>query len=223
MGSFSWIFSLEQLVHLILYFSYYLFRPTTSRTETKLHKELRALPTASSLQQQPISMSASGFGADTGLLHGADWVFVASGNEYALCALFTHDNNNAKHLQAWFSSTSQAASLPEEGSYLLFMPRVEGMEGKKLLSKLLAGVWIAWTQGCCSSASCGLPCCTQLGAGGVRNPLGSAKQVSKHFTGMQGWGVGVGMLQTSTWKEGNPLVSQIGENVIVLHAIPAKE
>ena len=35
----------------------------------------------------------------------------------------------------------------------LLMPQVERMEGTKLLGKLLAGVWIAWTQGSCSSGS----------------------------------------------------------------------
>ena len=93
------------------------------------------------------------------------------------------------------------------------------MEGTKLLSELLAGVGIAWTQECCSSTSCGLLCCTQLGAG-VCSPLGSVKQVSERFTGMQGWG---GNAANQHLEEENPLVPQTGERIIALHALPAKE
>lgn len=129
----------------------------------KLQEELRALPKAMML---PAAAPK----------HVCQWIWSrcwAATQSRLTAPLPQGTNMLCLHMTVTKPSTYRLCFHPPA----LFAPQVEGMEGTKLLSKLLAGVWIARTQGCCS----------QLGAGGVRNPLGSEKLVSKCFTEMQGW------------------------------------
>lgn len=62
------------------------------------------------------------------------------------------------------------------------------MEGTRLLGKLVAGVWIARTQGSCSS-----------GFSERDITLWIVKHLSEHSREMQGWQGK--MLQTSSWRK----------------------